>query len=294
MTFSFRTKVIAAALVVLTAFYLGTRIHATPTVVYTPGPAGPTIYVDKITEKLVPQYIPVADQKQVTALLAENKKLSLTIDQLILAKAAWESGGTGAATITSPSCATVTAGPPPEPVRVTFSDYRLHFETVGPRASYTLSQKFSLINTVSKAQNGAPVNLLSLYEVGPADTRTLIPLTETTTFAVESKPHWYAYPTIHAGVTRVGGVNTTWSNGGILALTWLKHGSSRAPQDTRYALLSPAVVITSTEKSYGVLPISFNLGSLPRQPFTNIWLSPYFGTTSTTQKRFGFVLTAGF
>lgn len=296
MMISLRVKFVLAILVLLGVFYVGTRVHSTPVVIEKPVPQVTTVEVPKITEKLVKQYIPVEDRKQVTALLDENKQLKLNIQQLSVSLAEAQSIGKGTATVEVPPCPSLPTAPP---VRVSFTDYRLSFQSVGEQASYTLTQKFSLVNSVSKTSKGTAVNLIRLYEIGPGTTRTLIPTIETTTLAVTPQTQWYVHSTIHAGlgVTHSTSSNTSWVRGGTAAIVWAQHGTTEAPQDTRFAIFSPAVMFTDTEKTLGLLPVSFNLGTLPRQPFTNVWLSPFVGIDHLFPvriTRFGLVLTAGF
>lgn len=297
---SFRVKIILAILMILGAFFAGTRVQAPSVVIEKPVPQVTTIEVPKITEKIVTQYIPVEDRKRVIALLNENKQLKLNIQQLSVSLAEAQSSGRGTAVVDAPPCPSLPDAPP---VRVSFADYRLSFQSVGDQASYTLTQKFSIVNSVSKTAKGTDVNLIRLYEIGPGATRTLIPTTETTTLTVTPSSHWYRFASIHAGVV-VAPISTSKQNttsyttqkGGAMAITWLKYGSTRATQDTRYAALSPSVIWLPNETSIGVLPVSLNLGTLPRQPFTNLWVSPFLGTQGTTLslKRFGIVFSSSF
>ena len=284
--------------VLVLAFLLGRHMRPDPVVIEKPVEHVTTVEVPKVTEKIVTQYVPVADKAQAAALLKENEQLRLQVQQLSVSLAAAQSTTSGPAVVEVPPCPVVSTTPP-SPVRVSYSDYRLSFQSVDNTATYTLSQKFSIVNSVGKTTTGTPTNLVRLYEIGPGETRTLIPTTETTTIASMPQAHLYAHGTLAAGVlllpvsTTPG---TTIRTGGAVALTWLKHGASYAPEDTRYAFLSPAFVFTSTEKLVGVLPISMNLGTLPRQPFTNLWISPFLGVSPTAIKlsRFAIVFSAGF
>lgn len=296
---SLRTTIGLLLVAVIIGFYAGTRVSPDPVVVETPVDRVTTIEVPKITEKTIVKYLPVEDRAVANALRDENAALKLQIQQLSVSLASAQSTGQGQAIIESPTC--VTGPAVSEPVRVSFSDYRLSFQTVGTQASYTLSQKFSIVNSVSKTSNGIDTNLIRLYEIGPGNTRTLIPTIETTTLAIKPTPHWYRFASIHAGValaptTTQNSTSYAFDKGGAVAVTWLKYGTTRATQDTRYAILSPSVMWLPKETSVGILPVSINLGTFPRQPFTNLWVSPFVGTQGTTLsvKRFGIVFSSSF
>jgi hypothetical protein len=269
------TAVIIAVLLVL-AFAAGYLQRPLPTdniTISTPAPNVTTVQVPVpvITEKVVTKYIRVEDQAAATALLAENDKLKIKVDQLSVSLAEAQSRGHGESTTTIiPPTATT-----PEEVRVTFKDWRLNFVSVNNKVNYTLTQKFSIVNTVGRDKQNVPTNLVRLYEIDAAGERVPIPVTETTTVAATANlPQTYVKLTVQGGVGYANGQR-------VLILTpWLKRGRSTATEDTRWAFVTPAISLAKDEQAVGIAPVSFNLGSLPRQPLTNLWVSPFVGTTT--------------
>lgn len=248
--------------------------------------------VPVLTPTVVKEYVKVEDRTQVNQLLAENKSLKVTVEALSVTHAEAVSTGTGVATI-EPIGVPDHIDPPLPPFHLLYKDWRLQFESNDSHVSYTLSQKFSIVNTVGKNKNGVETHLVRLFEIGPDSARNLIPTVETTTVVADiTAAHWYAKPTIQAGIGLVqAGVQQV---SGIVAIPVVKRGHSRATEDTRWAVLTPAIAISATERTVGLLPVSYNLGTLPRQPFTNLWVSPFVGKTATSATRLGFVVTATF
>jgi hypothetical protein len=271
------TAVVMAALLVL-AFAVGYLQRPAPAdeiTISTPAPHVTTIQVPVpvITEKVVTKYIRVEDQAAANALLAENDKLKVKVDQLSVSLAEAQSKGQGESTttITPPTDTT------PQEVRVTFKDWRLDFLSVNNTVNYTLTQKFSIVNTVGRDKHNVPTNLVRLYEIGATGERVPIPVTETTTVAATANlPHTYVKLTVQGGVGYAGGQRV------LLLTPWLKRGRTTATEDTRWAFLTPAVSLSNDEQAMGIAPVSFNIGSLPRQPLTNLWVSPFVGTTNGT------------
>lgn len=271
------TAVIAAVLVVI-AFAAGYFQHPTRTdqiTISSPAPHVTTIQVPVpvITEKVVTKYIKVEDQATATALLKENDTLKVKVEQLSVSLAHAQSAGTGTSTTTvTPPTATT-----PQEMRVTFKDWRLDFLSVNDKVTYTLTQQYAIVNTVGRDRHNVPTNLVRLYEIGPDKKRTLIPTIETTTVAAtQNLPHFYTKLTVQGGVGYTDGQR-------VFVLTpWLKRGRSTATEDTRWAFASPAIILSSQQQAVGLAPVSFNLGSLPRQPLTNLWVSPFVGTTTGT------------
>lgn len=78
-------------------------------------------------------------------------------------------------------------------------------------------------------------------------------------------------------------------------MPWLQRGTIRAVEYTRYAYFAPAVAGNNTEQAIGVLPISFNLGTVNHLPITDVWVSPFVGVrTSDNMKKFAVVFTTTF
>jgi hypothetical protein len=295
-----RVRALLVAVGVVLVFFAGYMAapRTTPPlpVISNPAPGVTTIRVPVpvITEKTVTQYIQHPEDNQtIAALMRENAALKVRVDELSISVAHYESQGGGTVETTPPA-----PTPTPQRVSLTFKDWRLTFTSDGSTAKYTLHQTFSIINTVGKNARGIPTNLIRLYEVNPQGQRIPITTTETTTIAATANlPRWTVAPRLQAGLSATIGTasQTQRTTTGMIAVSLLRRGTSHAPEDTRWAVLSPAITFSGTERSIGVLPASFNIGSLPKQPFTNIWISPYVGTTGTTRiNRLGIALTATF
>lgn len=292
---------IAAAVVVLVfiaGYVIAPKSDISVPVITQPAPHVTTIEVPVpvITEKIVTKYVPVPDRAAAHALLTENERLKVRVEQLSVSLANAQSRGQGTAVI-APAPAREDA-PTPAPTRVSFTDWRLNFTADGTDVQYTLTQKFSILNTIGHNKKGVATNLVELYEIGPNDTRTKIPTTETTTIAAVSPARWHVAPALQAGVGRitstslittrtvVAGVSrtqraTNFTTSAIVAVQWLTHGQDTSLRHTRWAVASPAVSLSSGDRAVGVLPVSFNIGSISRQPFSNLWVSPFVGTTGT-------------
>jgi hypothetical protein len=276
-------KIGALGILLLLAIQLGYVIHGmlSPSelpAIYELTPTVKTveIRVPVLTERVLREYIRVEDREAVDALMDENSRLKVRVNQLsiALAQATSYGGGIPKWTFSSGTACDAT---------VRFKDYRLTFESTADRASYTLSQRFSLLHTTGKNSRGITTNLFQLYELGPDNQRQLIPITESTTFVTSPTPEgWYVKPTLQAGWgVQYQFSDRTTTRAAVFALPWLKHGKTRSTEDTRWAFLTPALIAANTtEPTFGVLPVSFNLGTVPRVPFTNVWVSPFFGTTN--------------
>lgn len=268
----------------------------TPPVISQPAPNVTTIRVPEfiITEKIVNKYFSESERKQLNDLLDENKKLKIEVEQLSFSLAQYQSAGGGTIIVGTLDTANPVALP-----KFTFKDWRLSFTGEGTTAAYTLNQQFAILNSVGYDRNKVATNLIRLYEIGPGNTRTPIPVQETRT-VVTTPAHegWYSKPTLQGGwggFVALTGTTATGKGAGVVATPWLKYGTTRATEDTRWAFLTPSLAITNSEVSVGVLPVSFNFGTLRRQPFTNVWLSPYLGTTNgTSLNRIGGVISVTF
>jgi hypothetical protein len=279
-------------ILVVAAFFFGYLQRPSPETTATISQPAPNVVtievpVEVITERVVVEYIEIEDQTAALALLEQNDELKIRVEQLSVSLAEAQSSGTGVA-VTTVVPPTETA---PAVATVTFKDWRLDFTAENNIANYTLTQKFSIVNSVGRDKDNVPTNLIRLYEIGPNDERVLIPTTETTTVAVTGNtPHFYTKLTVQGGVGRAGGEQRI-----FFATPWLKRGNTTATEDTRWAFLTPMVALSKEEQSVGIAPISFNLGSLARQPLTNLWFSPYVGTTTgVTINQTGFVVSVTF
>ena len=77
--------------VLVLAFLLGRHMRPDPVVIEKPVEHVTTVEVPKVTEKIVTQYVPVADKAQAAALLKENEQLRLQVQQLSVSLAAAQS-----------------------------------------------------------------------------------------------------------------------------------------------------------------------------------------------------------
>lgn len=237
-----------------------------PKIVYTPGNTT-TIEVPKevLTTKEVVKY--VVDKTEVAKLMAENEVLRNKVTSLSETIANHQSTGTGPVVPVPPT-------EPSKPVGLRFADWRLNFVSDGVKADYTLTQKFEVLTTQGRNDLGVPINSVRLFEIGPGDRRT--PITDLSTRVVQvdqARSHLFVRPILQGGVhiSPAG-----W--GGVIEFQWLKKGKSNFTKEITYDLLKPGISVASNKTVAPVLsPISYNLGSLPHQPFTNIWVGPVVG-----------------
>lgn len=241
-----------------------------------------TVYVDRpvLTEKIITNIIAdPADKRAIRELLAQNELLKLNVTGLTQVIAELKATGGGPGTVVTD---------PTGVLAFSFHDFRVDFAVTGlqqtPTMNYELHQKFKVFVTSGRGKDGKPLNLASVSEVTPSG---LVPLTieVTNVFADQTSNHWLISGRIQAGF---GVLFPAVDKGGVIAFQWLKRGRSESAEDVGFAVLSPAVFVGKTV-GYGVLPVSVNLGRLPRQPFRDVWVSPFFSRT-----RAGVVLTATF
>ena len=291
--------------------------HPAPNVTTIQVPVG-SLTPDAVDDYVEPVYMDLAND-----LLAENEELKVLVEELSVSLATATSEGRGDVVVTPfetplprpifrlgyiptgtlappptwPLADTFVEAPPPFQSRVAFNDFRLNFLAEGTEAEYTLSQKFLIMNTTGRNENNVPTNLIRLFEIGPGETRTPIPVTETTTIAAAATPaHWYIKFGVQGGVGHVSGGGES-SLTAFVGMPWLKRGINRSTEKTRWALATPVVAHDYTETSFGVLPVSLNLGTIMSEKhlLTNIWISPYIGTTTGTSiNRIGGLLSVTF
>lgn len=230
----------------------------------------------KIVTKLFPD---PQDKATIAALFAENQRLKLDVTGLTQIIAELKTGGGGSGTTeTGPEGVTA----------FKFHDFRLDLAITGlqetPTLNYDLHQKFKIFTTTGRDKQARPMVLVSVNEVTP---NGLVPLTTETTavFADQTTNHWLVSGRIQAGF---GVLFPGVDKGGVIAFQWLKRGRSTSAEDVGFAVLSPVVFVGKTI-DYGILPVSFNLGKLPRQPFRDLWVSPFLSRTKV-----GVILTATF
>lgn len=285
--------------------------------------------IEQLTIKAAEPFIAPVDVAEVKALLAENKRLKRIVNQLSTSLAETTSQGSGIAVVSPitplPSTIPVSVSdiiaynpftdispnmdsppPPPPPYQLKFSDYRLNFLAKDTEVSYTLSQKFLILNTTGYNERNVATNLIRLFEIGPGDARTPIPISESTTISAGGAPHWYVKFGIQGGVGQVFSMSADGSRVGapstFVATPWLKRGRNQGTENTRWAIATPVLAIPlaanrAAQASIGLLPVSFNFGSVmgTRKLITNLWISPYIGTTTgTTMNQVGGLLSVTF
>lgn len=250
---------------------------------------GQSITIEKpvIQERDVIKYIQDPAQAElVKKVMAENKSLGLKVNQLQTAVARNEThggtteGGKVEAVTRSESESGVLqsngSALQNEQIRsFDFKDWQLdaRYTTDGNRFNYTLFQDFTVVTTSGRDSEGHKVGLVHLYQKGPDGKPRLINAQVTNIFNDETAPRFMKGFKIQGGL---GVDNQNRKLGELVIVQWLTHGKSHDPNETRWAVLSPAIMFSQGgARSYGVLPISFNVGTISHNPFSNIWFSPF-------------------
>lgn len=247
-----------------------------------------TIYVDRpvLTQKTITKLVTdPKDRAEIAKLLAENQRLKSDVTQLVTTIAELKSSGGGTVVVTPPT-------EPNGPTLTTFKDWRLDFKTDGKTADYTLTQKFKVFSTTGRQKDGKRFSLVSVSEIGANG--EFLPLSTETVgiFADETRPHWLVSPTVQAGL----GVDVSGHPGAVVGMQWLKYGRTAAAEDSTFSLLTPVGFLSQNIHEFGVLPVSFNVGSVKYVPLKDFWISPYIGASigGRNVSRIGFALTASF
>jgi hypothetical protein len=234
------------------------------------------VEVPVLTEKVVDRII--TDPKQqivINQLMKENCDLETHVAALLSTVATNTSSGGG-----TPIQISEGTLPPGEVVHsdngrtpdfrrtYEFKDFQLDatYDSEGKDFNYRLNQTFRIATTLGKDPDGHPVSLVRLFQDTPTGQRE-VPSNTTAIHANPAPTRWRVSPRIQGGV----GVDQDNARGGIVAFQWLKRGKSLDPKDLRLGALSPGVFVTSGQVRPVLLPITFNLGSLPKQPFSNVW-----------------------
>jgi hypothetical protein len=280
-------EVLGLALAVL----LGILIHrhfAQPTVTIvqtTPDTKTITVQAPTLTPTTIEKFInDPKDKATIAALLKQNGDLKLSVVQLTNTVATLQShGGTGTDTggIITPVL------PLPDVAAVPsyqFKDWRLFATYSANSFTYDLNQKFSVFTTTGTDKNGKRTEFVQLFEQGPNGERIAVPATTTAIIADPTAPHWFVHLNVQGGISVVPG-----NVGGIIGMQWVHKGTTTAPGDQTWSILTPVVVFSTPTPDVGILPVSVNVGHLHHQPFTNVWLSPYVGVS-----RFGLAVSATF
>jgi hypothetical protein len=268
-------------------------VQTTPTV--------QTVYVDRptIDTKVVNQVVKdPKEQAIIKELLSENRALKVTVTTLTdtVAELKQTGGTTNGGVITPVPVDTAATEPLPAHPLFNFKDWQLSATYNDIQFSYTLDQKFHIISTTGREVDGRKVSIVQLFQEGPNGERLAIPATTTAIQSDLTTNHWMFNPRIQGGLalTFMDKVNEA---GGIVGLQWLKYGKGSSAEDVSLSLLTPTVFLSKSIRELGVMPISYNLGQLPHQPFTNLWVSPYIGVVDSGGvdiSRVGVVLSATF
>jgi len=172
----------------------------------------------------------------------------------------------------------------PLPTRYAFTDWRLSFvgDTATQQASYTLAQRFEITHITGRQRDGTPTSLMRMVEIGPAETRTPVPMLAKTVVIDETRNHWFWAPTIQAGYAMSWPMSTstlrpsgTRAHGALVSVQLWRRGLTKAAEDCSLAIASPVVFLSQDVKAIGLAPIGVNLGRLKHQPFKDIWVSPF-------------------
>lgn len=234
---------------------------------------------DRVITKLVTD---PTQQRALTALLKENHELKSKITQVTTTVASNDdTGGSGSDDLVK---GTIT----PDPVvrgAFKYDDYQLQATYDGTAFEYHLAQKFVLQTSTGKDPNGKVISLVKLYEETP-DGLKAIPAQ---TISINSDPdalRWMLSPRIQGGLS----LGQDGQKGGFIGFQLLKRGTSRDPKDLRWSVGTIGVVVGNGPVRPVLLPVSFNVGSIPHQPFSNMWVSP----TIDRDGKVGLVLSVTF
>lgn len=276
----------------LLAILIGVHVHDqfNPTIITVQtAPTTTTVYVDNpiITERIVTKILTdPKDKVIIQGLLDENKKLGLQVTNLSQTLADLQSKGGGEVTPVEPKA------PLQADQLYTFKDYRLNATFNTKQFSYTLTQKFEILSSSAKVQaTGQQVRITKLYELGPNGERTEVP---SKTIDIQANP---SVSKFRVGLRLQGGAIYSQNKelAGLIGVQWLRHGTSNAAEDSRWAILTPVARLSGTTHEAGVLLFSYNVGTLRHSPFSNLWLSPYVSPSGVTQVRtIGLGLSATF
>lgn len=291
-----KSRLAQLAIVGLLGTGIGTYVHAkfappttTTTIVHDIQQV--RVDVPVLTEKIVDRIITDPKQQEaIKLLIKENNDLKLKISQISSTVATNTStNGTGTTdpfpgTITPPQV--VSSGTTGSDNLSSFKDYQLTATYSSKSFNYTLLQTFIIESSTGRDSSGkVSIGIVRLFQDTPGGLKP-VPAKTTVIQANENTSKWFVSPRGQIGF----GIQSDKSRMGLTAFQWLKHGSSRAPEDIRWAILSPAMSVQNAEAVPLLLPISLNLGSFHYAPVTNVWLSP----TVTKDKKIGISLTMTF
>jgi len=256
------------------------------------------VEVPVLTTKIVDHLI--TDSRQQAAikiLMKENDDLKLRVIQLTSTIAENHTGGGTDPTNPSPGTITLPQVDPsgqggsqnPSPTNSSvaghYTDYQLDAHYTTTTFNYELNQTFLVTTTTGKDSQGNPTGIVRLFQDTPTG---LTPIAAKTTVihADENLPRWFVSPRIQGGL----GIDQDKVKSGFVGLQLLKRGRSSDPKDIKFSLGTIGAKFDAHGVEPLLFPISVNLGSLPHQPFSNLWLSP----SVHLKKQVGLFLTATF
>lgn len=220
---------------------------------------------------------------------AYNSKLKLRIEELSVSHVDTHSDGGGPVVVVPPTT------PDGGDQYYQFKDWRLTFVFDQKQAHYELNQQFEILHTTGRDKNGAAVSTVRLYEIDAEGKRVPVSGKMLTTAVVrdDRSPHFFISPTIQAGYGLTYNFGQ-FTQGALVNLQWLKYGLTKSAEDSSIGLFSPAVFLTRNDQIVGIVPVNYNLGRLPHQPFKDLWVSPFIGVDTRLQKRYGISFGASF
>jgi hypothetical protein len=131
---------------------------------------------------------------------------------------------------------------------------------------------------------GQPTAAVRLFGIDASGTRTELANTKTTVVAASPKAaRW------RLGLAVQAGAAFTPEAGVVAGLAWLRRGTSSAAEDNSLSLLTPALLVHGSTYELALLPASLNLGRIPHQPFSDLWIAPV-----VTRRSLGAALVATF
>jgi hypothetical protein len=242
------------------------------TIIEQPGPVR-TVLVDRPTLETRDVVRYVTDRAEVarlmTDLAAAHQQITFATETIAVLN------GKGAGTVTYVNRAV--PGPERVALEAHFRDWRLTFDSYGKQGAYTLSQRFEALTAVGRTRAGQPTATTRLFEVGPGETRTPLTITQQTVVAATpDAPRWHLRAAVTAGAGYAGTL-AGWRPGGVVGLRWLSYGTSKAAEDERWSIATPALWLDGAGAQVGMLPISVNLGQIQHQPFRDLWVGPFIG-----------------
>lgn len=249
------------------------------------------VEVPVLTTKIVDRIVTDPNQQAlINKLIKENDALKLRVTQISTTTATNTSmGGTDQrlpGTIIPTPSSTSTGGKVGSS-SYTFKDYQLNatYTGNGKEFNYLLSQNLIITSSTGFNKEGNKVGLVELNQVTPKGL-VKIPTDTTYVFADERAARWFVSPRIQGGL----GIDQDKTKSGFIGLQLLKKGTSKDPKDISFAVGTVGILLRAGVVEPVVLPFSYNVGHLPKQPFSNLWL----GASIDRNKKIGLTLTTTF